>query len=298
MSSSKEGLSAELKSITVEEQQLRVTANVPRSYQAVLAGAVDGSSWTATLTQGPLSCPVTFQRSSDLERKTLPIAPVAQTRPIWSWITVGEMIFRHYGVLGPKDTPGFSTQCNIVRALFKGSESFQCSTQCVLCESMRAGTVHDVAGMLTDFPRRLAASGRQTPRIFAAATPALEAREVMREIDQGNPIVVGLSSGAPDAPSEGLERFFPPMHAALVVGYLKTAKATWYLVFDPFPFSDPVTNPYMQQAAAPVFGLRQGASVPVGYWIRESALKSGMKWTESFLLRSEPVPPPPGSLIQ
>jgi hypothetical protein len=293
MSSPRPGLSAELKSVTVNEKQLRVTANVPQHYQAVLAGALDGATWTATLTQGPLSCTATFQRLSDLQLKTLPITPRAQHQPTWSWITVGEMVFRHYGVIVAKDTLASSSQCNIVRALFSGSEQFQCNTNCSLCESMSSGSSLEVAGMLTGYPRKLAATGRPVPRLYAAGAPGLPSSEMLQEIEQGNPILVGLSPGAPFVLKASLHRFLPPMHPALVVGYLKTPIETWYLVNDPYPFRDPLTNPYVQQQGVPVMGLHQGAPVPVAYWIRESALKSGLQWTESFLLRADPAPGAP-----
>jgi hypothetical protein len=287
MSSPRPGLSAELKSVTVKEEQLRVTANVPQHYQAVLSGALDGATWAATLTQGPLSCSATFQRLSDLQLKTLPIAPRAQSQAPWSWITVGEMVFRHYGVIVAKDTVASSSQCNIVRALFSGSEQFQCNSNCSLCESMSGGSSLEVAGMLTGFPRKLAASGRPAPRLYAAGAPVLPASQMVQEIEQGNPILVGINPGAPFALQAGLHRFLPPMHAALAVGYLKTQAGTWYLINDPYPFRDPLTNPYFQQQGVPVMGLLQGAPVPVAYWIRESALKSGLQWSESFLLRAE-----------
>jgi hypothetical protein len=212
---------------------------------------------------------------------------------MWSWITVGEMVFRHYGVLVAKDSLGSSSQCNIARALFSGSEQFQCNSNCSLCESMGGGSSLEVAGMLTGFPRKLAATGRPTPRLYAAGAPVLPASELLRELEQGNPILVGLSPGAPFALQAGLHRFLPPMHAALVVGYLKSSAETWYLVNDPYPFPDLLTNPYLRQQGVPLMGLHQGAPTPVAYWIRESALKSGLQWSESFLLRAESAPVAP-----
>jgi hypothetical protein len=290
MSSPRPGLSAELKSVTVNEEQLRLTANVPRHYQAALAGEVDGATWAATLTQGPLSCSATLQRLSDVQLKVLPIAPLAQHRPQWSWISVGEMVFRHYGVLVAKDTLASSSQCNIVRALFSGGEQFQCNSNCSLCPSMSGGSSLEVAGMLTGFPRKLAATGRPAPpRLYTAGAPVLSASEVLRELEQGHPLLVGLNPGAPFALQAGLHRFLPPMHAALLVGSLKSSAETWYLVNDPYPFTDPLTNPYLRQQAVPVMGLHQGAPVAVAYWIRERALKAGLQWSESFLLRAEPA---------
>ena len=150
--------------------------------------------------------------------------------------------------------------------------------------------------MLTGFPRKLAASGRPTPRLYAAGAPVLPASEMVQELEQGNPILVGLSPGAPFTLKAGLNHFLSPMHAALVVGYLKTSAETWYLVSDPYPFRDPLTNPYVQQQGVPVMGMLQGAPIPVAYWIRESALKAGLQWSESFLLRADtPIPAAPMS---
>jgi hypothetical protein len=290
MSSPRPGLSAELKSVTVKEEQLRVTASVPRHYQAALAGELDGATWAATLTQGPLSCSATLQRLSDVQLKVLPIAPQAQPQPLWSWITVGEMVFRHYGVLVAKDTLASSSQCNIVRALFSGSEQFQCNANCSHCESMGGGSSLEMAGMLTGFPRKLAATGRPVPRLYTAGAPVLSATEVLRELEQGHPILVGLNPGAPFALQTGLHRFLPPMHAALIAGSLKASAETWYLVNDPYLFPDPLTNPYLREQAVPLMSLHQGAPVAVAYWIRERALKQGLQWSESFLLRAEPAP--------
>lgn len=290
ISSPRQGLSAELKSITVKEEQLRVTANVPRHYQAALAGELDGATWTATFTQGPLSCLATLQRLSDVRLTVLPITPLAQPQPQWSWITVGEMVFRHYGVLVAKDTVASTAQCTIVRALFSGSEQFQCNSNCSLCESMGGGSTVEVAGMLTGFPRTLATPSRPGPRLYTAGAGALSPSEVLRELEQGHPILVGLHPGAPFALKAGLHRFLPPMHAALIVGSLKSSGETWYLVNDPYPFPELATNPYLQQQGVPVMGLRQGAPVPVAYWMGERALKAGLQWSESLLLRAEPRP--------
>nr|WP_148273359.1 hypothetical protein [Stigmatella aurantiaca] len=294
MGSQQQGLSAQLKTLSVEDQTLRVTANVPHHYQAELVGPIEEGTWKATLTQGPLSCSALLQREADVQRKKLPIPPTSQPKPVWSWISAGEMLFRHYGVLGPEDALGFASQCAIVRALFSGNPRFECNSNCNFCKSMAGGSAHEVVGMLTDFPRKRLASGRRTPRLFAATAPVLDSGEVRRELDQGNPIVASLNLGAPSAGTEpGMNSFLPPLHLAVIVGYLKTQASTWYLVNDPYPFPQLTSNPYVQNQGIPIMGLRSGAPVPVAYWLREDTLKSKLRWKESFLVRAEPPAPPP-----
>ncbi|MDC0715124.1 hypothetical protein POL68_42140 [Stigmatella sp. ncwal1] len=294
MGSQQQGLSAQLKTVSFEEEKLRVTANVPHHYQAELQGPIEDSTWKATLTQGPVSCSALLQRDPDVQLKKLPVPPTSQSKPVWSWLSAGEMLFRHYGVLGPEDALGFPSQCTIVRALFSGNPRFECSSNCNFCKSMAGGSAHEFVGMLTDFPRKRMASGRRTPRIFAAATPVLDSSEVRRELDQGNPIVASLNPGTPSAVMEpGLNSFLPPLHLALIVGYLKTQATTWYLLNDPYPFPQISTNPYVQNQGIPIMGLRSGAPVPVAYWLREDTLKSKLRWKESFLVRAEPPAPPP-----
>ncbi|WP_225413056.1 hypothetical protein [Stigmatella hybrida] len=296
MGSPRQGLSAQLKTLSVEESSLRLTANIPHHYQAELAGPIEGSTWKATLTQGPVSCTAELQREPDVQLKKLPIPPTFQTRPAWSWLSIGEMIFRHYGVLGAGEPPGFPTQCTIVRTLFAGNPRFECNSNCNFCKSMAGGSTYEVLGMLTDFPRKRTTPSRQPPRLFAAAAPVLDSGEVRRELEQGNPVLVGLNPGAPSAVTEpGLNSFFPPLHLALITGSLKTQATTWYLVNDPFPFPQLSANPYVQNQGIPLMGLRSGAPTPLAYWLREDTLKSKLRWKESFLVRVEPLaaPTPP-----
>jgi hypothetical protein len=301
MGSPREGLSAQLKTLAVEEDTLRLTANIPHHYQAELAGPIEGSTWKATLTQGPLSCTAELQREPDVQLQKLPIPPTSQTRPAWSWLSVGEMVFRHYGVLGAGDPPGFPTQCTLVRTLFAGSPKFECNSNCNFCKSMAAGSTYEVLGMLTDFPRKRLTPSRQPPRLFATPAPVLDASEVRRELEQGNPVLVGLNPSAPSAVAEpSLNGFFPPLHLALITGALKTQATTWYLVNDPYPFPQLSANPYVQHQGIPLMGLRSGAPVPLAYWLREDTLKAKLRWKESFLVRVEPrathtpSPTPPG----
>lgn len=282
-----QNFASDLKSILVDGHRLHVEADVPGNFVAVLDGNITGTKWEPVLSQGPLRCPTSFTRDGDVAMGELAIPPSYQSEPMWCWLTVGEMAFRHYGVLSQTDPPGHASQCRILRAIMLGSPNFQCSVNCDICASLGGGSSREVAGMLSDFPRRLTVSGAHVPRLFSAVAPVLTASEVASEIDAGNPVIIGISPGPAFAIQRSMSPFLPPMHVALIVGYIRTASGDRYLVNDPYPFPFGLQNPYLTSGAIPLLASHNGVPVSAAYWVTPEVLKTKMNWSESILIRAE-----------
>lgn len=165
----------------------------------------------------------------------LHIPPVFQERPSWCWAAVGEMVFKYYDVPAVHRT---DYQCGIAqgRKLCTGTPS---CTECDLPGSDDA----TMADMLQQYPL-LAARGGSAGDIaltVQSKTGSLSEAEVKKEIDEGRPIIAGVS------PS-GFKINGISQHVALIVGYDDSSGDLKLTVNDPFPFEDDrflwIGNPY------------------------------------------------------
>jgi hypothetical protein len=268
---------------------LSIGADVPGGLHVDLSGPVAGDTWSPTFTQGKLKCSAQFKRDGAISMSKLAIVPSYQTQPMWCWLTVGEMVFRHFGVLTQPTTTGAQAQCDILQLIQSGGANFICSSNCMMCGSMGGGSSREVAGMLSDYPRRLKVLGKNVPRVFSAVAPVLSEAAIVKEIENGRPVIIGISPGGSFQIGQSINPFFPPMHVALIIGQLKSNTGQWYLVNDPYPFHQVVAlpaNPYMQAGAIPLIAANQGVPHSASYWIRADGLKK-LNWTESILVRVE-----------
>ena len=163
--------------------------------------------------------------SPSVNAKVLPIAPISQNASSWCWLAVGQMIFEYLDV--PSLNPPGYYQCGIAAVVFGGP----CSYNCQLC-NLGSGTTQRLRDMLVYYPNVVQqASSLQTPLVNAQAlNHALSADAVATEIDEGRPIVAGVSPHLASLPP-GLSE-----HAILIVGYEDTGSAFWIIVNDPFPY--------------------------------------------------------------
>jgi len=209
-----------------------------------------------------LVVPVNLTNAAEVQ---LHIPPLFQERPSWCWATVGEMVFKYYDIPAIHRT---DYQCGIVqsRALCKGIPN------CVDCE-LSAVDEAAVVKMVEQYPG-LATQGRKVGDIALTVQlkdGSLSETEVKQELDEGRPIIVGLSP-------RGFKVDGIRQHMALIVGYDTRSGELMLTVNDPFPFEDMVFlwigSPYVTAKA-----LDEGdGRYEVGY----EAFRSKLKWTQTL----------------
>ncbi len=195
----------------------------------------------------------------------LHIPPVFQERPSWCWAAVGEMVFKYYDVPAAHPT---DYQCGIVqgRNLCKGIPS------CVQCD-LAAGDEATMVNLLEEYPL-MATPGWTAGDIALTAqskSGSLSEAEVRNELDQGRPIIVGISP-------TGFKVDGTPQHMALVVGYEDSSGDLMLTVNDPFPYEDMrflwIGNAYLSARAS-------GGSAGE-YEIEYEAFRLRLKWTQTI----------------
>src|SRR5262245_16138284 len=196
---------------------------------------------------------------------TLHIPPLFQERPSWCWAAVGEMVFKYYDIPALHRT---DYQCGIVQ-----SKQF-CTgiPDCMDCELTAVDEVA-VVNLLEQYPG-LATQGEKAAEIALTVQlkdGSLSEEEVKQELDEGRPIIVGLSP-------RGFKVDGVRQHMALIVGYNTSSGELMLTVNDPFPFEDMVFlwigSPYVTAKAS-----EEGdGQYEVGY----EAFRSKLKWTKTL----------------
>jgi hypothetical protein len=196
----------------------------------------------------------------------LHIPPVFQERPSWCWTAVGEMVFKYYYVPAAHRT---DYQCGIVqsRKLCTGIPN------CVECD-FPAGDEATMVNMLEQYPLMATRGGTDGDIALTvqSKTGSLSEAEVKKELNEGRPIIVGVS------PS-GFKVNGISQHMALIVGYDDSSGALMLTVNDPFPFEDDrflwIANPY--QPNMDMSGENNGQ-----YEISFERFRSKIKWTQTM----------------
>jgi hypothetical protein len=195
----------------------------------------------------------------------LHIPPLFQERPSWCWAAVGEMVFKYYDVPALHRT---AYQCGIVHSgnLCKGTPD------CVDCE-LSAVDEAAVVNMLQQYSVMATREGKAGDIVLTAQLKdgSLTEEEVKKEIDEGRPVIVGLSP-------RGFKVDGIRQHMALIVGYDTSSDGLMLTVNDPFPFEDMVFlwigSPYVTAHA-----IEDGdGRYQVGY----EAFRSKLKWTQTL----------------
>lgn len=195
----------------------------------------------------------------------LHIPPVFQERPSWCWAAVGEMVFKYYDVPAAHRT---DYQCGIVQArnLCKGIPN------CVECD-LSAGDEATMVNMLEQYPVTATGGGTAGEIALTAQSKSgsLSEAEVKNELDQGRPIIVGISP-------TGFKVDGMPQHMALIVGYDDRSGDLVLTVNDPFPYEDMrflwIGNAYLSARAS---GGSDGE-----YEIEYDAFRLRLKWTHTM----------------
>ena len=196
---------------------------------------------------------------------TLHIPPVFQERPSWCWAAIGEMVLKYYDIPAIHRT---DYQCGIVqsRKLCMGLPD------CLQCD-LSPGDEATMVNMLQQYP--VMATGGGTAGDIALTVQSkngsLSDAEVKKEIDEGRPIIVGLSP-------TGFKVDGIPQHMALIVGYEDRSGDLMLTVNDPFPYEDMrflwIGNAYLSARAS---GGSDGE-----YEIEYEAFRLRLKWTQTM----------------
>ena len=209
-----------------------------------------------------LLVPVNLTMAAEVK---LHIPPVFQERPSWCWAAVGEMVFKYYYVPAAHRT---DYQCGIVqgRNLCKGIPN------CVECD-LSAGDEATMVNMLEQYPLMATLGGTAGDMALTAQSKSgsLSEAEVKKELDQGRPIIVGISP-------PGFKVDGTPQHMALIVGYDDSFGDLMLTVNDPFPYEDMrflwIGNAYLSARAS-------GGSAGE-YEIEYEAFRLRLKWTQTI----------------
>lgn len=186
-----------------------------------------------------------------VQRTVLPIAPVVQQTPVWCWVAVGEMLFRHYGL--PNVNPGGNYQCGIIGRL--SPPMSPCDRDCGLCV-VPSGSNLGTLRMISEYTRRTV--GRDARYVESNRVPA---GVFVSEIDAHRPVLVGVSTNR--------RTFGEAEHVALVVGYARQGNAVDLIVNDPYPYPRQA-NPYVAHGGT-VLAANQ-------YRIPYASFRDGVFW--------------------
>jgi hypothetical protein len=197
---------------------------------------------------------------------TLHIPPVFQERLSWSWAAVGEMVFKYYYVPAAHRT---DYQCGIAqeRKLCTGTPN------CSECD-LPAGDEASMVRMLEQYPVMAKPGGTAGDIALTVQSKAgsLSELEVKKEIDEGRPIIAGVSPSGFKV--DGISQ-----HMALIVGYDDSSGVLMLTVNDPFPFEDDrflwISNPY--QPNMDMSGENTGQ-----YEISFERFRSKLKWKQTM----------------
>ena len=209
-----------------------------------------------------LLLPVNFSMAAEVQ---LHIPPLFQERPSWCWAAVGEMVFKYYGIPALHRT---DYQCGIVqsRKLCAGIPN------CKDCD-LTAVDEAAVVNMLEQYPGPATEGGKAGDIALTVQLKdgSLSEEEVKQELDEGRPIIVGLSP-------RGFKVDGIRQHMALIVGYDTSSGDLTLTVNDPFPFEDMVFlwigSPYVTAKASEEGDGR--------YEVEYGAFRSKLKWTKTL----------------
>ena len=195
----------------------------------------------------------------------LHIAPVFQERPSWCWAAVGEMVFKYYYVPSAHRT---DYQCGIVQ----GRNLCMGIPNCIPCD-LSAGDAVTMVNMLEQYPLMVTPGSTAGDIALTAQSKSgsLSDVEVKKELDEGRPIIVGISP-------PGFKVDGTPQHMALIVGYDDSSDDLMLTVNDPFPYEDMrflwIGNAYLSARAS---GGSDG-EYEIGY----EAFRLRLKWTQTI----------------
>jgi Peptidase_C39 like family len=193
------------------------------------------------------------------------VDPTFQETPVWCWAASAQMVFAYYEI--PDLNPFGDFQCAIAALVYPA-----CQSNCANCLT-GAPSMTYMRNVLQNYPAVAAQySGHTVNRIITdAPTGVLTKDEVMNEIDENHPIVVGISPG-------GFSYNGQPEHVSLIVGYDDSDSGNFILtVNDPFPYDAVIftqQNPYIRAGG---HELSRGQ-----YSVNYEKFVSNLRWSQSI----------------
>jgi Peptidase_C39 like family len=197
--------------------------------------------------------------------QTLSITPVAQQEPDWCYAASAQMIFQYYGL---ETLNSSSYQCGIV-GLFNSyitQQYPQCALDCTLCAQVGGGSMDAIAALIDDY-------GIDADQYYSVSGPVLSSAEVyspltmqqvVNEIQNGRPILAGISPGGYPLPDAS-------QHAVVIVGFDNSGATQNLIINDPFPYmatyqQDPYTPAGGQELQPGQYSISYEAFVQQLVW--------------------------------
>ena len=188
-----------------------------------------------------------------------------QERPSWCWTAVGEMVFKYY------DIPALHRadyQCGIAQSRKLCAGMLDC-TECALSAVDEAS----VANLVEQYPASATEAGKANNIALTVQLKdgVLSEEEVKQELEEGRPIIVGLSP-------RGFKVDGIRQHMALIVGYDTSSGDLMLTVNDPLPFEDMI----FLWIGSPYINARASEEAEGQYEVGYEAFRSRLKWTKTL----------------
>jgi len=200
--------------------------------------------------------------TSVLSGERLNIRPTVQQTEVWCWAAVSEMSLGYYGY--GTINPAGNYQCGLV-AMLGGI----CNQNCFYCRT-GIGNLYNMVAVLERYAQIAQSLGVGGQHVRFRIRGRLSESHIMREIEDGNPIVAGIS------PS-GFAAFYPPSfgeHVALIIGYEGNRHDLWLIVNDPMPYRMIGNDPYLRAGARM---LRDGQyTIPYNSFVNRLGFKDSI----------------------
>ena len=211
-----------------------------------------------------LCCAVLFVSASHAEDNRLNIRPISQQTLAWCWAAVGEMVLKHYRF--PNLNQAGNYQCGIV-----GSLGGICGANCGACVT-GIGSTYRMSNVIANYQHLsdIYRGNHRGRRFGVSPTGRLSPSDIIDEIDEGDPVVAGIS------PS-GMGAFYPPSmseHVTLIIGYRESRRGFQVLVNDPMPYARIGYDPYLALGAR---RTRAGQ-----YWVDYGTLVHRLAYKDSI----------------
>lgn len=158
------------------------------------------------------------------------IQPVIQENPSWTWIAIGEMIFKHYGL--PNINPEGKYQCGIIDVLDYVRSGPNPSCQNIICAFCipLPKDLSKISFMLNNYSETACGfKGKVKRKLnYKRIEKLLPEDSLIKEIHNKRPVIARIS---PPGITEIIQK-----HYVLLVGYHFLDNKLMLEINDPFPF--------------------------------------------------------------
>jgi len=206
--------------------------------------------------------------------KVLDVEPIMQKTGSWCWLASAAMVLTYYGM--PTVNPSGDYQCGLAGLLdatvdwHGGYNPGPCDRNCWVCGHETSGPFFRIAKAVSEYPKYASAFFRSNGRNLNHNWPRTVNYEIGRdlswetlvsEIDEGRPIIIGISPG----------RYLPPglaQHAVVIVGYEGGQEDPEVIINDPYDYSG-LPDPYTVNGGSKDPKVMGRYSIPLAALVRE-----------------------------